>query len=273
VAFNLLSVIHGENARRPLETWRLLKEAGAGFIQFIPLVERVRTREDTSLALPPAPGGAPGPGLVASYTVDPRDWGRFLMAVWDAWVREDVGRTSVQIFESALGHHAGLASSLCVYSETCGDALALEWNGDLYACDHYVDAAHRLGNVLEQDLATLARSDRQRRFGEARRDALSARYRACPHLRLCQGDCPKHRILPDPDPSLPGRSWLCEGYERFFTHAGPALAMMARLLLAGRKPAEVMGHPLLATPERWPGRHEPCPCGSGRSFKRCCRPA
>jgi uncharacterized protein len=166
----------------------------------------------------------------------------------------------------------GLESALCVFRETCGDALVMEHDGDLYSCDHYVYPAHRLGNILDAPLDALVRSPAQLGFGRAKRDTLPRWCRECEVRFLCNGECPKHRFLATPD-GEPGLNWLCAGYKAFFTTTAPHFRAMAELLRAGRPPAEVMAMVVALDREdalRRAGRNDPCPCGSGRKFKSCC---
>jgi uncharacterized protein len=184
-AFNTLTVVHRDNARAPLEVYRFLKEAGSGFLQFIPIVERVNVASGGAPAglkslradgKPPrselSEPGVDGGGRMAAWSVDPADWGTFLCAIFDEWVRHDVGRVFVQMFDVALESWYRGEASLCVFSETCGRALAVEHNGDLYSCDHYVFPGFRLGNIMTTPVGELAASPAQRRFGDAKRDEL-----------------------------------------------------------------------------------------------------
>jgi uncharacterized protein len=266
-AWNLLSVIHRENAQDPLRTYRLLKSASEGHIQLIPLVERILP--SGRHADPPDPvSGSLGPAATVSpLSVTPEAWGRFLVEIWDAWVRDDIGRVFVQIFEAALGSCSGLGSSLCVNAPTCGDAVVVEHDGGVYACDHYVLPPYRIGTLGEEPLAAMVASRRQRDFGAAKRDRLPPSCLACDVRNSCHGDCPKHRFL-DGGPGEAPRSWLCEGYRQFFRHAEPTLRILSRLLLAGREPAEIGRHPITGAPP--PERNASCPCGSGLKYKRCC---
>lgn len=228
VDFNILSTVHAANGGHGLEVYRFLRdEAGASFLQFIPIVERDN-----------ATGFQEGE-RVTERSVTGARYGRFLIEIFDEWVRRDVGRVFVQIFDVALGVWLGVPSSLCVFAETCGRALALEHNGDLYSCDHFVEPAHRLGNVTQTPLADLVASPRQRRFGLDKRDTLPRMCRACEVRFLCNGGCPKDRILTTPD-GEPGLNYLCEGYKAFFTHIGPAMRIMAGLIRSRRSPAEIM---------------------------------
>ena len=269
VAFNTLTVVHRENAREPLEVYRFLREVGSGFIQFIPIVERVAPPDQSQgLASP----GAEGRGRVSEWSVDPADWGGFLCAIFDEWVRQDVGRVFVQLFDVALESWLTGRASLCIFGETCGRALAVEHNGDLYPCDHYVFPDFRLGNITETPIATLVESPRQVAFGDAKREELPGCCRRCPVLFACRGECPKNRFARTPD-GEPGLNYLCAGYKRFFTHIDPHMAFMAAELRAARAPANVMAwvrdrnRQVAITTA---GRNDPCPCGSGLKVKKCC---
>jgi uncharacterized protein len=166
-------------------------------------------------------------------------WGAFLTAVFEEWVRRDVGSVFVQLFDVSLAAWLGMRPGLCVFEETCGTALALEHNGDLYVCDHFVEPRWRIGNLMEQPLAELASSEVVRRFGEAKRDGLPRQCRECEVLFICRGECPKNRVLTTAD-GEGGLNVLCEGYLAFFRHIDPAMRFMAAELRAGRPPAGIM---------------------------------
>ncbi len=284
VEFNTLTVVHRQNSRRPMDVYRFLKEAGSGYVQFIPLVERAPTtgvaltvggrpapRRENHLAGPPA--GAIDPAVaVTEWSLLPADYGSFLCTIFDHWVRHDVGRVFVQLFDTALGKWLGGGAErggLCFFAETCGDALAMEHNGDVYSCDHYVYPQYKLGNLMDAELDALVASPQQRKFGADKRDTLPAYCRSCDVRFACHGECPKHRFATTPD-GEPGLNYLCAAYKRFFHHADPHLRRMADLLRAGQPAARVME---LFAPRVGPGavgRNDPCPCGSGKKFKRCC---
>jgi uncharacterized protein len=264
VSFNTLTVVHRENARQPLEVYRFLREAGSGFMQFIPIVERAAGDEANGLA----PPGVAGTGHVTPWSVEPDDYGRFLCGLFDEWVVRDVGRVFVQLFDVALESWFSGRASLCVFSATCGRALAIEHNGDLYACDHYVLPEFRLGNVVDTPLGELVASPVQVAFGEAKRSALPGYCRRCEVRFACQGECPKNRFARTPD-GEPGLNYLCPAYKRFFTHVGLAMRFMADELRHERAPANVMAW-MRDQQVREAGRNDPCPCGSGKKFKRCC---
>lgn len=229
VAVNTLTVVHRDNCRHGRDIYRFLKGLGVAVMQFVPLVERCRA--DGTLAAPPP---ADGDAVPAPWSVPPGGFGAFLCAVFDDWVRTDVGRVFVQLFDVHLALSAGLPSPLCVFAETCGTSLAMEHDGSLYACDHYVYPDYRLGRLGEAALAELAAAPVLQAFGAAKRDGLPADCRACRYLPLCHGGCPKHRFAPG------GGNYLCPSYRRYFAHVAPAMAEMAALLAAGRAPAEVM---------------------------------
>jgi uncharacterized protein len=222
VEFNVLTTVHDANADRPLDVYRFLRDdVGASFIQFIPVVERI------------------GEGDASERSVTGEAYGAFLSAVFDEWVRNDVGRIFVQIFDAALAAWVGLPPGVCVFDETCGNALALEHNGDLYSCDHFVEPAHRLGNIRGSALPVLVGGEAQRAFGEAKKTELPDYCRTCEVRFACNGGCPKNRFIATPE-GEPGLNWLCEGYRSFFNHVDPAMCHMVEALRAGRPPAEIV---------------------------------
>ncbi|WP_233558341.1 anaerobic sulfatase maturase [Tessaracoccus sp. OH4464_COT-324] len=244
VETNILCTVHRANQDHPLDVYRYFRDdLGAQFLQFIPIVERATPEE-----LPLAENGWKGDdgrrlfyrqegGEVTSRSVSPEAFGAFLSTIWDEWITRDVGRVYVQHFDVALGNLFG-RNELCVHAPTCGGALALEHNGDVYSCDHYVEPEYRLGNVLTDDLGALARTPAQRAFGAAKAN-LTAQCRSCPVRWACHGGCPKDRFRLSRD-GEPGQNYLCAGYYRFFTHATPGLKLMADLLTSGRAASEVM---------------------------------
>ena len=262
VEFNILTTVHAANADHPLEVYRFLRdEVAAQFIQFIPIVER---ENET---------GFQEGTRITERSVAGQQFGNFLIAVFGEWVRRDVGRVFVQIFDLALAAWVGQRPGLCIFDETCGTALVLEHNGDLYACDHFVEPRHHLGNIRETPLVGMVASEPQRQFGIAKRDTLPRYCRECSTRFVCNGGCPKNRVLHTPD-GEPGLSYLCEGYKAFFTHIDRPMRLMAAELEAGRPPANVVH--LLAEEEKelrrriaHARRNDPCPCGSGRKFKHC----
>jgi uncharacterized protein len=210
---------------------------------------------------------------MTEWSVDALQYGKFLTTIFDEWVRKDVGKVFVQIFDIALEAWTGRNPSLCVFSKTCGNAVALEHNGDLYSCDHYVYPEYNLGNVMNESIQTMMASGEQRKFGLDKFDALPEYCRQCDVRFACNGDCPKHRIIHTPD-GEPGLSYLCAGYKHFFKHVDPHMRYMANELRLRRSPANIMAELRLrdgqnATQKR-PGPNDTCVCGSGRKFKKCC---
>jgi uncharacterized protein len=256
VEFNILTCVHRENAERPLDVYRFLRGEGCRFLQFIPIVER---------AGPDSPELAP-------WSLLPEQLGRFLSAVFAEWVRRDVGRVFVQAFDVALESWVGREPSLCVARESCGWAMAIEHNGDVYSCDHYVDPDHWLGNVRQESLATMRDSELQRDFGRRKAD-LPPRCLACDVRFACRGGCPKDRLTAE-RPGEPPLNHLCPSYASFFRFVDPYMRFMAVELEAERAPAGVMEWARGRTFERAgktkPARDAFCPCGSGKRYRRCC---
>jgi uncharacterized protein len=252
VEFNVLTCVHAANADHPLDVYRFLRdEVGTPFIQFIPIVE---PRD-------------------LSRSVTGEQYGAFLTAIFDEWVRRDVGRIFVQLFDVALGVWSGTRAGLCVFEETCGAALAMEHNGDVYSCDHFVDPAYYLGNLERLPLVEMVESAPQQQFGQAKHDTLPRMCRECDVRFMCNGGCPKNRLLTTPD-GEPGLNYLCAGYKAFFRHIGQPMRFMAAELRAQRPPANIMLALAREEAERarqfaGVGRNDPCPCGSGRKFKHC----
>jgi serine-type anaerobic sulfatase-maturating enzyme len=204
VPADVLCVVGAHNAGRALEVYRFFRGIGAPYLTFLPLVER----------RPEAPGG------VSPETVDPEAWGEFLCAAFDEWVKHDIGRVKIQIVEEAARTAFGQEHSLCVFRPVCGDVPVVERNGDVYSCDHFVDEAHRLGDIRSVPLADLIDSPAQRAFGRSKLETLPRACRACEVLAMCSGECPKNRFALAPD-GEPGLNYLCPGYKRFFRHVGP----------------------------------------------------
>ncbi|HEY0863932.1 MAG TPA: anaerobic sulfatase maturase [Lacunisphaera sp.] len=246
VEFNTLTTVHRRNATAPLEVYRFLRSVGSGYIQFIPIVERNAAADATDglwLAAPPE-GGDPA-GLdreVTEWSVRPTDYGDFLCRIFDEWVRHDVGRVFVQQFDAALANWMGQPAGVCIFSENCGSALAIEHNGDVFSCDHYVYPRYKLGNLLNTSLAAMVDSPQQQAFGTAKSATLPRYCRECPVKFACHGECPKHRFLRTPQGD-PGLNYLCAGYKKFFTHIDSPMRTMAALLGNGRAPAEIMQLP------------------------------
>jgi len=250
VDFNTLTVVQRDNSGYPLEVYRFLKEIGSGFMQFIPAVEQD-----------------------ADWSVEPLQYGKFLCAIFDEWVRRDVGRYYVQVFDVALESWMGMQPGLCVFRETCGSAMAIEHNGDLYSCDHFVDLRHLLGNLQSHSLGDMVQSAQQAQFGADKRETLPRYCRECDVRFACNGECPKNRFISTPD-GEPGLNYLCAGYKAFFHHIDPYMRFMASELQQERAPARVMEwarqQDQATAGSRQPARNSLCVCGSGRKYKNCC---
>jgi len=262
VEFNILCTVNSNNANHPLDVYRFFRdELGANYIQFIPIVER---DNDT---------GYQEGNKVTDRSVMPDQFGRFLIAIFDEWVGRDVGSTFVLNFDGALAGWLGMAGTVCIFGRTCGLGVALEHNGDLYSCDHFVEPNHYLGNILKTPMIDLLSSEKQRKFGRAKMDSLPGYCRECEFLEVCHGECPKNRFLETPGGEA-GLNYLCAGYRSFFEHADKPMRIMADLLRRERPASEVMT--ILANKGRDPkkesassGRNDLCPCGSGKKFKKC----
>ncbi|NDG72071.1 MAG: radical SAM/SPASM domain-containing protein [Proteobacteria bacterium] len=215
-----------------------LKEQGSGFIQFIPLVERIGDGVELDFATPPEPGETPRE--VTRWSVPAESYGDFLCTIFDHWVREDVGKVFVQIFDISLGIWNGRGSSLCVFLKDCGKALAIEHNGDVFSCDHFVYPQYKLGNILNRSLGDMVESSEQQTFGLAKSRTLPAYCHRCEVRFACNGECPKHRFIKTPD-GEDGLNYLCPAYKKFFMHIDAPMRMMSDLLRAGRAPAGIMG--------------------------------
>jgi uncharacterized protein len=268
--FNTLTVVQSDNSQHPLEVYHFLKEIGSRFMQFIPIVERETDQPGQDGLILVSPDNRVA-ARVTDWSVEPLQFGRFLCGIFDEWVRSDVGQYYVQLFDVTLEAWMGLPSSLCIFRETCGEAMIIEHNGDLYACDHYVYPENRLGNIQETPMPEMASSNIAN-FG-SQKALLPQQCRDCPYLFACRGECPKHRFVPAGE-GAPDLNYLCEGYFSFFRHVAPAMDFMAEELRHRRPPANIMAHTRLqdlrAAVRRRPGRNDPCLCGSGKKFKKCC---
>jgi len=274
--FNTITVINDKNSLHPLETYRFLKEVGEGHMQFIPVVERKSDEAAKSLGLefsaPSETVNANNLSPVTPWCVKPKDFGEFYVRIFDEWIRQDVGKVFVQFFDVALGNWMGAGSGLCQFAPECGKAAALEHNGDLYSCDHFVYPQYKLGNILKKPLHALMDSDRQHTFGSDKLKRLPDYCRQCEVRFACHGDCPKHRFARTPDGES-GLSYLCQAYRRIFTHMNPRMNIMAQLVRSGRLASEVMEIVMKEDRQREFAagkRNDPCPCDSGRKYKKCC---
>ena len=271
VDFNILTTVHDANQNRGLEVYRFLRdECGARFLQFIPIIERVP--EPAGHSSPPWSSWRDRPlytqngTSVTSRSVSPEGYGRFLIDIFEEWVRHDIGEVYVQMFDTTLANWVGEQPSMCVHCETCGLALTLEHTGDVYSCDHFVEPRYLLGNITDRPLAELVSSDQQLQFGLDKRDTLPRYCRECEVRFACHGGCPKDRFTETPDGD-PGLNYLCPSFKLFFDHVQEPMRIMKVLLAQDRAPAELMT--LYASRDARRGRNEPCTCGSGRKWKHC----
>ena len=233
VEHNVLTVVQRANAGKGKEIYKFLKGLGIEYMQFIPIVERA---QNGALAGAPQVDMDPD-NAVTSWSVSPRAYGKFLTDLFDIWFRHDIGRTYVQFFDTQLGMWMGRGSSLCVFAENCGAGLALEHDGSLYSCDHYVYPKYRLGNITETPLSELVWTQKQREFGRDKTNGLTAQCKACSFRFACNGGCPKHRFAKAKD-GEDGHNYFCESYTMFFHHAGSRMQRMARLVSLGRPASE-----------------------------------
>ena len=291
---NILCTVHTANVDRPQEVYRFFRdELGAKaarntplFIQFIPIVERA-----TPDLLPLANKGwgktesgqrplyTQDGQLVTSRSVKPKQYGSFLIGVFEEWVRRDVGQVFVQMFDVALANWHGEPGGVCVFQETCGLALALEHTGDLYSCDHFVEPDYLLGNIQETHMLELVASEKQHKFGLDKRDTLPRYCRECDVRFACHGGCPRNRFTNTPPDEAtphgePGLNYLCAGYKLFFHHIDEPMRIMSNLLRQQRAPAEIMRWYAAEDLKRAQAfakanPNDPCPCGSGKKFKQC----
>jgi uncharacterized protein len=238
VEWNAMAVVNDYNADYPLEFYNFFKEIGCHYIQFAPIVERIFKHSDGRLLASPADNSAEA--VMADFCVSPQQWGDFLIALFDEWVKADVGTYFIQLFDSTLANWAGVQPGVCSLAETCGHAAVMEFNGDVYSCDHFVFPEYRLGNIYDHTLVEMMFSERQSQFGEAKKSSLPKQCRQCEYLFACHGECPKNRIAHTKD-GEPGLNYLCEGYHRFFEHVAPYMDFMKEELRQQRPPSNVMG--------------------------------
>jgi uncharacterized protein len=246
-------VVNAHNVQYPTQIYRFFKQIKAQYVTFLPLVEPQLDAE----------------GGVSRRTLPADAWGDFLCAIFDEWVSQDVGQIKIQIFEEATRIAFGQEHSLCIFRPTCGDIPVIEHNGDFFSCDHFVDAEHCLGNIQQTPLVELLESPAQRAFGQAKLDTLPRYCQECEVRAMCHGGCPKNRFIQTPDGEA-GLNYLCAGYKRFFTHCRPFVAEVAaewrRQTSEQQRRAQVTN----AQTSSKPGRNDPCPCGSGKKYKKCC---
>jgi uncharacterized protein len=254
VPCEILCVVNAVNVRYPTEVYRYFKSLGAGSLTFLPLVVRDPARRNG----------------VSDHTVPSALFGVFLCAIFDEWKNQDIGRIKVQIFEEAARTAFNQDHTLCIFKKTCGRVPVLEQNGDFYACDHFVNPDHYIGNIMDTSVACLLDSPKQKTFGQVKKKSLPGYCLECEVTWMCNGGCPKNRFIRTPD-GEGGLNFLCEGYKRFFTHCRPFVDQIARIWQNQTRGPMSEGNKNPA--DRGPlktGRNAPCPCGSGRKYKNCC---
>lgn len=243
VEFNTLTCITRQSPSEAVEIYSFLKEQGVQFMQFIPIVEREGDRAAHAIglefAMPPDTRLTGRAGSTMPWAVTSEGFGDFLCSIFDEWIKADVGAAFVNLFEAALQAWCGMEPGLCVFARHCGQAVAMEHDGSVYSCDHYVYPAHYLGNVMERSLEEMVYSPEQTAFGNDKWDALPKYCRECEFLFACNGECPKHRFINTPD-GEPGLNYLCSGYKKFFSHIGPNMREMAALVQKGRPASDIM---------------------------------
>lgn len=235
VEWNAMAVVNDYNADYPLEFYHFFKELGCRYIQFTPIVERIHAHADgrhLAHALQKDEN-------LADFSVSPEQWGNFLCTIFDEWVKNDVGEYFIQIFDATLANWMGAQPGVCTMAPTCGHAGVMEFNGDVYSCDHFVFPEFKLGNIYEKSLIELMYSEKQIQFGQQKKDSLPDKCKECKYLFACNGECPKNRFLTTED-GEPGLNYLCKGYYQFFDHVAPYMDFMKKELLAERPPANVM---------------------------------
>jgi hypothetical protein len=236
VEWNAMAVVNDFNADYPLDFYQFFKDIGCRFLQFTPIVERIATHPDGRHLASMADDVQ---AELADFSVTPEQWGHFLCTVFDQWVRNDVGSTFVQLFDTTLANWMGMDGSLCTMARECGHASVMEYNGDVYSCDHFVFPEYKLGNICDNTLTEMMYSERQRAFGQNKYRSLPQQCKSCQYLFACHGECPKNRFS-ETAQGEPGLNYLCQGYYRFFDHVAPYMDFMKRELTAHRPPSNVM---------------------------------
>ena len=237
VEWNALAVVNDFNADYPLEFYNFFKEIDCRYIQFTPIVERLYPHKDGRHLASPMDNGKVS---LADFSVSPEQWGEFLVTLFDEWVKEDVGKYFIQLFDATLANWVGQQPGVCTMARTCGHAGVMEYNGDVYSCDHFVFPEYKLGNIRTHTLVEMMYGERQQQFGMDKYAKLPAQCKNCEFLFACNGECPKNRFAFTAD-GEPGLNYLCSGYKRYFRHVAPYMDFMKQELEAGRPPANVNG--------------------------------
>lgn len=251
VDFNILCVVNDFNSHYPLEVYNSVKELAVDFIQFIPIVEYEQ-------------------GVIGERSVKAEDYGYFLISIFDEWIRNDYGKIYIQTFEEAVRIWSGYKASLCVFSKICGNAEVMEHNGDLYSCDHFVFPEYKLGNIKETSLINMVNSKKQIQFGEIKYQSLPQECLNCKVNFICNGGCPKNRIIKTED-GEEGLNYLCSGYKQFFKYIDPYMKEVILRLKKRQSPPTIQKELRGIQRNIWKAeRNDLCPCGSGKKYKKCC---
>ena len=236
VEWNAMAVVNAYNAEHPLEFYHFFRDNGCQYLQFTPIVERLTEHEDgRTLASLADDREIP----LADASVTPQQWGNFLCTIFDDWVRHDVGKMFVEIFDCTLANWMGVLPGICAYSKECGHAGVMEHNGDVYSCDHFVFPEYKLGNIRDQSLIDMLYGEKQQAFSRLKHTSLPRQCKECDMEFACHGECPKNRFEKDKY-GEPGLNYLCQGYYQYYSHVAPYMDFMKRELLAQRPPANIM---------------------------------
>lgn len=236
VEWNAMAVVNAYNAEHPLEFYHFFRDNGCQYLQFTPIVERLTEHEDGRILASLADNREIP---LADASVTPQQWGNFLCTIFDDWVRHDVGKTFVEIFDCTLANWMGVLPGICAYSKECGHAGVMEHNGDVYSCDHFVFPEYKLGNIRNQSLIDMLYGEKQQAFSRLKHTSLPRQCKECDMEFACHGECPKNRFEKDKY-GEPGLNYLCQGYYQYYTHVAPYMDFMKRELLAQRPPANIM---------------------------------
>ena len=236
VEWNAMAVVNAYNANHPLEFYRFFKENGCQFLQFTPIVERLTRHEDGRTLASLADKDEIS---LSEASVAPEQWGYFLCAIFDEWVRKDVGKIFVEIFDCTLANWMGISPGICAYSKECGHAGVMEHNGDVYSCDHFVFPEYKLGNIRDHSLIDMLYGEQQQEFSRLKHSSLPRQCKECDMEFACHGECPKNRFMKDKYGDS-GLNYLCPGYYHYYQHVAPYMDYMKQELMSQRPPSNIM---------------------------------
>ena len=236
VEWNAMAVVNAYNANHPLEFYRFFKENGCQFLQFTPIVERLTRHEDGRTLASLADKDEIS---LSEASVAPEQWGYFLCAIFDEWVRKDVGKIFVEIFDCTLANWMGISPGICAYSKECGHAGVMEHNGDVYSCDHFVFPEYKLGNIRDHSLIDMLYGEQQQEFSRLKHSSLPRQCKECDMEFACHGECPKNRFMKDKYGDF-GLNYLCPGYYHYYQHVAPYMDYMKQELMSQRPPSNIM---------------------------------